>query len=124
MFTRETLIALEALTEAAWKTPFSTRADSLANYNHTWAEEDDLIVEPLVDDAAALSEQDIRRIEKIALSEPELVGRLVSRDGKVAGLAISFALPDNPDARSSRSPTTSMRSWTVSGLPIPILPTT
>ena len=98
VFTRETLIALEALTEAAWKTPFSTRADSLANYNHTWAEEDDLIVEPLVDDAAALSEQDIRRIEKIALSEPELVGRLVSRDGKVAGLAISFALPDNPDA--------------------------
>ncbi len=98
VFTRETLGALEALTQAAWETPYSTRADSLANYNHTWAEEDDLIVEPLVDDAAGLSEEDIRRIEKIALSAPELVGRLVSRDGKVAGLAISFALPDNPDA--------------------------
>ena len=98
VFTRETLGALEALTQAAWETPYSTRADSLANYNHTWAEEDDLIVEPLVDDAAGLSEEDIRRIEKIALSAPELVGRLVSRDGKVAGLAISFALPGNPDA--------------------------
>ncbi len=98
VFTRETLGALEALTQAAWETPYSTRADSLVNYNHTWAEEDDLIVEPLVDDAAGLSEEDIRRIEKIALSAPELVGRLVSRDGKVAGLAISFALPDNPDA--------------------------
>ncbi|MDE0705498.1 MAG: MMPL family transporter, partial [Rhodospirillaceae bacterium] len=98
VFTRKTLGALEALTEAAWETPYSTRADSLANYNHTWAEEDDLIVEPLVDGAGTLSDEDIRRIEKIALAEPELVGRLVSRDGKVAGLAISFALPDNPDA--------------------------
>ena len=98
VFTREALGALEALTQAAWETPYSTRADSLANYNHTWAEEDDLIVEPLVDDAEGLSEGDIQRIEKIVLNEPELVGRLVSLDGRVAGLAINFALPDNPDA--------------------------
>lgn len=97
VFTRETLSAIEELTEAAWSTPFSTRVDSLANYNHSWAEEDDLIVEPLVDDATNLREADLARIREIALSENEVVGSLVSADGSTAGLIITFVLPDEPE---------------------------
>ena len=44
VFTRETLGAIEALTEAAWKMPYSSRVDSIVNFQHTRAEEDDLIV--------------------------------------------------------------------------------
>ena len=98
VFTRETLGAIEALTEAAWQVPYSTRVDSLTNYNHSEAIEDDLAVEPLVFGASDLTDDDLERIRQIALNAVEISGRLVSRDGRVAGLAINFALPDEADA--------------------------
>ena len=98
IFTREVLGAVEDLTEAAWQTPSSTRVDSLTNYAHSEAYEDDLIVAPLVEDARSLGDADLARIEEIALNANEVAGRLVSHDGRVAGLAISFALPDDSDA--------------------------
>ena len=98
VFTRETLGAVEELTEAAWQAPYSTRVDSLTNYNHSEAFGDDLVVEPLVDDAQSLGDADLRRVEEIALNATEIAGRLVARDGRVAGMAITFSLPESPDA--------------------------
>ena len=98
VFTREALGAIEDLTEAAWRTPWSTRVDSLTNYFHSEAIEDDLVVQPLVDDAQSLGDADLARIEEIALNAIDVAGRLVSHDGRVAGLVINFALPENPDA--------------------------
>ena len=98
VFSRETLGAIEELTEAAWLAPYSTRVDSLTNYNHSEAFGDDLIVEPLVDDAQSLGDADLERVQEIALNASEIAGRLVARDGRVAGMAITFALPENPDA--------------------------
>ena len=98
VFTRETLGAVEELTEAAWRTPWSTRVDSLTNYSHSEAIGDDLVVEPLVDDARSLDEAGLARVEAIALNAIDVAGRLVARDGRVAGLVINFALPENPDA--------------------------
>ncbi len=97
-FTRETLGVVERLTEAAWKSPHSTRVDSLTNYSHSRANGDELIVEPLVEDAGSLTDADLARVRETALNAVDIAGRLVSRDGKVAGLVIDFALPDNPDA--------------------------
>ena len=97
VFTREALDAIEALTEAAWKAPHAVRVDSLTNYNHTEASGDDLVVAPLVEDARSLTDGDLTRIEDIALHADDLAGRLVSRDGRVAGLAINFATSGNPD---------------------------
>ncbi|MXX11834.1 MAG: MMPL family transporter [Nitrospira sp. SB0677_bin_15] len=94
IFTREALSAIEELTEAAWRVPWSTRVDSLTNYYHSESVEDDLNVERLVDDAGSLSDDDLARIKGIALGEISIAGRLVSYDGRVAGVAISFALPD------------------------------
>ena len=90
IFARRPLGAIEELTEAAWLTPHSSRVDSLTNFNHTRAQGDDLIVEPLVKQAASLDDDDLALIERTALNEPDLVGRLVSRDGRVGALAISF----------------------------------
>ena len=94
VFTREALGAIEELTEAAWRVPWSTRVDSLTNYYHSESVEDDLNVARLVDDAGSLSDDDLARIKGIALSEISLAGRLVAYDGRAAGVAISFALPD------------------------------
>ena len=98
ILTREALGAIEELTEAAWRTPWSTRVDSLTNYSHSEALGDELIVEPLVDDAHSLGDPDLARIEGIALSAIDVAGRLVSHDGRVGGLVINFALPENPDS--------------------------
>ena len=102
VFTRETLAAVEELTEAAWQAPLSTRVDSLTNYTHSRASGDDLIVGPLVKGAAGLSDEDLARTEDIALNAIDLAGRLVSHDGSVAGLAINFAVPDDRDAAIAR----------------------
>ena len=98
VFTREALGAIEELTEAAWRVPRSTRVDSLTNYSHSEAFEDDLQVEPLVEDALSFDDADLARTEEIALGASDIAGRLVSDDGRVGGLAINFALPENPDA--------------------------
>ena len=97
VFTREALGAIEELTEAAWRAPYSSRVNSLTNYTHSEAFEDDLVVAPLVDDASALSDTDVVRVEKIALDAAEIAGRLVAHDGRTAGVAINFILPENPD---------------------------
>ena len=97
VFAREALGAIEELTEDAWRTPYSTRVDSLTNYSHSEGIGDDLVVEPLVDDAQSLSDTDLSQIKEIALNASELAGRLVSHDGRVGGLAINFSLPENPD---------------------------
>ena len=97
VFTRATLGAIEELTAAAWRTPYSNRVDSLTNYSHSEAFGDDLVVAPLVDDAQSKSDEELARIEEVALSAPQIAGRLVSRDGRVAGLAINIVLPEHSD---------------------------
>ena len=99
VFSRQTLVAIEELTERLWRTPYATRIDSIANYSHSEGFEDELVVEPLIDDAASLGDKDLERVEKIALSTPQVAGRFVSRDGRVAGLVVSVALPEDRQQR-------------------------
>ena len=101
VFTREALGAVEALTEAARHVPWSVRVDSLTNFQHTEVSGDDLRVESLVSGAEALDDDGLARVRKIALGEIDLTDRLVSGDGRVAGLTITFALPEESDAAES-----------------------
>ncbi len=93
VFERRTLAAVEALTEASWQIPYSSRVDSITNYQHTWAEDDDLIVANLVENADALSDDQLRQVRDIALSRPMLVDRLVSPSGHVTGINVNILLP-------------------------------
>ncbi|HHL40249.1 MAG TPA: RND family transporter [Deltaproteobacteria bacterium] len=93
VFTRRTLAAVEELTKAAWQTPHSLRVDSITNFQYTSADGDDLLVRDLVKDAASLDDGRIEEIRKVALSEPLLVNRLVSRRGHVTGVNVTINLP-------------------------------
>lgn len=86
VFTRETLAAIEELTEASWQIPFSRRVDSITNFQHTQADGDDLTVRPLVEGARDLTDADLAYVREIALSRPTLVNRLVSDDGAVTAV--------------------------------------
>lgn len=93
MFSRDALAAMEQLTHAAWKVPYSSRVDSLTNFQHTRGGQDDLVVEDLVEHAAKLSPEELQRVKTIALSEPLLVNRLVSKTGHVGGVNVGLQLP-------------------------------
>ncbi len=93
VFTRETLAAIEKLTEASWQIPFSNRVDSITNYQHTVAEGDDLIVEDLVTDAMRLSDEELTYKKEIALREPLLVNRIISETGHVTGVNVNILKP-------------------------------
>ena len=95
IFSPQALVAIEELTEQLWRTPYVTRVDSMANHSHSEGLEDELIVEPLFDDAGSLTDEDVERIRRISLATEEIAGRFVSRDGRVAGLVVSVALPEN-----------------------------
>ena len=92
IFTRENLIALEELTEAAWTLPNSTRVDSLTNFQHTEVYQDDLTVSYLVENAAQLDDGQIARIRQIALGESSLIGRNISASGHVAGVVVTVTM--------------------------------
>lgn len=93
VFTPETLAAVERITEMSWQIPYSSRVDSLSNFQYTYAEEDDLIVGDLIEGAADLSAADLNKIRKIALNEPMLVNRSVSPEGHVTGINVTVQLP-------------------------------
>ena len=94
VFTRETLKVIETLTEKSWQIPYSTRVDSISNFQHTYAEGDDLIVEDLVSDAEQLSDADLARIKNVATNEPLLKQRLVSPQGHVTSVSANITLPN------------------------------
>ncbi len=95
VFTPRTLAVVEELTAKCWQIPYSSRVDSLSNFQHTRVEEDDLIVEDLVSDALNLTPPQLEYIRKVALAEPALVNRLVSPTGHVAGISILFRLAEH-----------------------------
>lgn len=93
IFTRENLAVVEKYTKAAWQAPYSTRIDSITNFQHSHANGDELVVEELVSNAASLSDADVARIRDIALAEPLLVKRVISTEGHVAAINITVQLP-------------------------------
>jgi len=93
VFDKPTFEAIVDATDRAWQTPFSIRVDSISNFQHTRAEGDDMFVEELIEEPEFLEEEDIANIKTIALDQPQLVNKLVSTSGQVAGINITVELP-------------------------------
>jgi predicted RND superfamily exporter protein len=93
IFVPKVLGLIEEMTQDAWQMPYSRRVDSLQNFQNTYAEEDDLIVEDLYEEANDLSTADIRRIKEVSETDPLLFKRLVSEDGRVTAINIVLEYP-------------------------------
>ena len=90
----EALSAAVWLTDAAWRTPWSRRVDSLANFQYTTADGDDLIVQDLVD-PEELDQGDARqRVRDIALEDPRIAGSMLARDGGVSVVNVTLEMPE------------------------------
>lgn len=94
VFQQDMLQLVKEYTEAAWQTPYSTRVDSLSNFQHTTAQHDDLVVADLVP-AHPLSDHEIAAIRDVAVAEPVLLNRLVAPNGAVTAINITVQLPES-----------------------------
>ena len=94
VFDAKVLTVVKELTDAAWQTPHSLRVDSITNFQHTAAVDDDLQVEDLLLDLSQLDDAKVASIRAIALAEPALVGRLVSHDASMTAVNITVQLPE------------------------------
>ena len=93
-FTPEVLSAVRELTEAAWQIPYATRVDSVTNFQHSFAEGDDLTVRDLVPASATLTADEIAAIREVALAEPLMVDRNVARDGATVSVNVTITRPE------------------------------
>ena len=93
-FDRETMAAVEELTEAAWQIPYTIRVDSVSNFQHTYANEDDLIVEDLVQGAVDREDSFLESRRDVALSEPLLRNQILTADGEVTAINVVLQYPE------------------------------
>ncbi|HBS25890.1 MAG TPA: RND transporter [Gammaproteobacteria bacterium] len=91
--------AVTELTEAAWQIPYSIRVDSVSNFQHTYAEEDDLVVIDLIEEPRSLPANELAAKGQIAIEEPLLLNRLISGKQHATGVNVTIELPGiNPTA--------------------------
>lgn len=120
VFSKETLKTIQWLTEKAWHTPYSTRVDSVTNYQHTWVtpeDEDYMLVGALLCVPAksadfdstcehesvtpemidGMSQDQLERLEQIVLNEPQVVNRMINPQSSVTAVNITVQVPDDKD---------------------------
>ncbi len=101
VFSPEFLTALRDLTEAAWQVPYSTRVDSITNFQHSFAEGDDLTVQDLVGRNLELNPAEIENIRQVALNEPLLVDKVISANAQTTSVNVTVTLPQKAETESA-----------------------
>ncbi|UTW44572.1 MMPL family transporter [bacterium SCSIO 12696] len=90
VFSPQLADAMERLTELAWQIPYVIRVDSLTNFQYTWSEDDDLIVEDLISGGLELAPEELVVKKQVALAEPLLLHNLISEDAGTAGISATL----------------------------------
>lgn len=98
VFTEATLSAVRELTDRAWRLPWASSVASLSSFHQSYAEDDDVMVEPLIPDGP-LDETELERIREQAVGNPRIRNGLIADDGSVTGVAAYFE-PDDQDAEN------------------------
>ena len=88
------LAAAVWLTDKAWRTPYSRRVDSLANFQYTTADGDDLYVRDLVDPQELNRAEARARIRAVAASDPRIAGSMLARNADVSVVNVTVELPE------------------------------
>ena len=84
----------ERITHEAWQIPYATRVDSITNFQHTWADGDDLTVEDLIKNGNQLPNEILDGKVDIALAEPLLSNFLISSDADTTGINVVLQYPE------------------------------
>ena len=93
IFKPSSLKLVNKLTEKAWQLPYSQRVDSLANYTHTIAINDELNSAFLMDQDFDFSIQSIKSIRTILNNEQDTKDRYVSPEDNAALVMVTLIIP-------------------------------
>ena len=93
-FSKQTLSAVENLTEAAWRIPYAIRVDSVTNFQHSYATGDDLVVEDLVKGAVSQTPEFLAARKSVALAEPLILNQLLTPDAAVTAVNVVLQYPE------------------------------
>lgn len=94
VFDQSTLDAVENLTRDAWQIPYAIRVDSITNFQHSAAEDDDLVVEDLIRNASTQSDAYLDQRRQVALAEPLLRNQLLTPDAEVTAVNVVLQYPE------------------------------
>jgi uncharacterized protein len=81
IFKPKAIKIISEITEKLWSVQDIIRVESMANYNHISSEEDDIIIEPLVDEEIEYTSTYLTLIKKRALEDEIIPDYFLSRDG-------------------------------------------
>ncbi len=84
VFDIESAELIMELTDRLWRVPEVLRVESLSNFNWVHADQDELVVEPLIPDDIELTQELLDERRAVALAHETLPGNLVSADGRTA----------------------------------------
>ncbi len=93
VFSPDVMQMILEVTHDSWQTPYSTRVNSITNFQHTYAIEDDMVVEDLFTEDDEKTLEKLQQIKKIAVIDPLLVDRLISRQAHVTIITTIVQLP-------------------------------
>lgn len=102
IYQKDNLALIETITKEAWTLPHVKRVDSLANYAYSWSENDELFVEHLIEGADNFTNDDIKRIEEIATTDPAIVRRLVSLSAPIVMIRLDVIVSDDHKEREKQ----------------------
>mgnify|MGYP001157172683 FL=1 len=97
VFSGETLAAVREMTDRLWQTPFSSRVDSITNFQWTRSDGDDVIISDLVEEGL-ITPEIADNAKRVALDEPLIRNLLVDSEGLVTGININIIMPEDPIA--------------------------
>jgi len=120
LFNAQTLDVIADLTDTGWRLPYVTRVDSLTNFQYTDVIDDDLLIDnfythssEVVDDVSdgPVRNKPFAELQGIATSDPDMLLKLVSADGRVTGINLTLNLPKADSAAASEQAVEAARQW-------------
>ena len=102
LFNGDSLKVIEELTRKSWTIPYSVRVDSLTNYSYVKSVNDDLIVEPFIEEAEKKSIEFIERRKDLVAGEDIIYKSLISEDKKTSVVSI-IVDPPGPNKEDQNS---------------------
>ena len=102
LFNGDSLKVIEELTRKSWTIPYSVRVDSLTNYSYVKSVNDDLIVEPFIEEAEKKSIEFFEKRENLVAGEDIIYKSLISEDKKTSVVSI-IVDPPGPNKEDQNS---------------------
>ena len=102
LFNGDNLKVIEELTRKSWTIPYSVRVDSLTNYSYVKSVNDDLIVEPFIEEAEKKSIEFIEKRKDLVAGEDIIYKSLISEDKKTSVVSI-IVDPPGPNKEDQNS---------------------